>query len=135
MTAALLSTRPLEPTGAGRHRTQIDTLVEQLSIDLQRREIDEPVAGEHLNDPAPFGIGEFVAGSTADSVQTAGVSAVAALRRRVAVERTSPVNVAACLVDTPCPVSIAKVSVSASCAARRSPLSRTVTPRERVLFP
>jgi hypothetical protein len=34
------------------------------------------------------------------------VTAVAALRRRVAVERTSPVNVAACLVDTPCPVSI-----------------------------
>ena len=42
------------------HRTQIDALVEQLSVDLQRREIDEPVAGEHLNDPAPFGIGEFV---------------------------------------------------------------------------
>jgi hypothetical protein len=63
----------------------------------------------------------LLAGSTAGSVQTAGVSAVAAVRRRVAVERTSPVNVAACLVDTPCAVSIAKVSVSASCAARRSP--------------
>lgn len=57
------------------------------------------------------------------------------LDTRVAVERTSPVKVAACLVDTPCPVSMAKVSVSASCAARRSPLPRRVTPRERVLFP
>lgn len=27
---------------------------------MQRREIDEPVAGEHLKDTAPFQIGEFV---------------------------------------------------------------------------
>ena len=34
------------------HRTQVDALVEQLGVDLQRREIDEPVTGEHLKDPA-----------------------------------------------------------------------------------
>ena len=84
------------------HRTQVDALVEQLGIDLQRREIDEPVAGEHLQDPAPFGIGELVdrVGPPVASTPRAWVR-WRRVRRRVAVERTIPVNTAARLVETP----------------------------------
>jgi serine/threonine protein kinase len=43
----------------------------------------------------------LLTGSGAGCADTAGVGAVAALRRRVAVVRTTPVNTAACLVETP----------------------------------
>ena len=41
-------------------RTQIDALVEQLSVDLQRCQIGEPVTVEHFQDPAPFPISQLV---------------------------------------------------------------------------
>ncbi len=43
----------------------------------------------------------LLTGPPAGSPDTGGVGAVAAMRRRVAVERTIPVNTAACLVETP----------------------------------
>jgi hypothetical protein len=43
----------------------------------------------------------LLTGSGAGWVDTTGVGAVAAVRRRVAVERTIAVNTAACLVETP----------------------------------
>ena len=43
----------------------------------------------------------LLTGSGAGGADTAGVGAVAAVRRRAAVERTVPVNTAASLVETP----------------------------------
>ena len=66
------------------HRTQIDALVEQLGVDLQRRQVDEPVAGEHLRTWPPFGRGELVRRRPAG--RPAGV---APGRRRAAGSRSS----------------------------------------------
>ncbi len=42
------------------HRTQVDALVEQLGIDLQRRQIDKPLAGEHRHNQLPLQVGHLV---------------------------------------------------------------------------
>ena len=66
---------------------------------------------------------------------TGGVGTVAAARRRPAVERTTPINALAVLVDTPAAVRSHHAAVSACSACRRNPLSRREIPRENVLIP
>jgi putative transposase len=51
LTPAVCTEPAVEPAQqTHRCRTAPGALVEQLGVDLQRREIDEPVAGEHLKD-------------------------------------------------------------------------------------
>lgn len=116
------------------HRTQIDALVEQLHIHLERSLIDETVAVEDVEDAVAWrsmSVCLFVGSAAA----AAGVGTVAAAQRRPAVERTTPVNARAVPVDTPAAVRSHHAAVSSCSACRRNPLSRKEIPREQTLFP
>lgn len=73
------------------------------------------------------------AGSATDAGARWGVAA--AVRRRSAVERMTPVSALAILVETPASASSVHAAVSARPACLPDPLSRKAIPSERVLFP
>src|SRR5690606_40601350 len=74
------------------------------------------------------------AGGAGGADTTGGVGVVAAVRRRTAVERTTPVNALAVLVDTPASASSVHAVVSACSDCRRNPLSRRERVQESVSF-
>lgn len=77
-----------------RHRAQVDALVDEARVHLDRRLIDEPVATEEVEDGTSFGGGELVLRVRA-AVVTAGPAAAGRALDRAAMERTTPVSVVA----------------------------------------
>ena len=116
------------------HRTQVHALVEQLSVDLQRCQIGEPVTVEHFQDPAPFPISQLVDRGGRCLRRHRGRGAVAARSRRVAVERTIAVNTAAAWSRHQRRSATHRRASSLLGCSSESALSEE-SPRERVLFP